>query len=271
MRMRYYSPGEDRAAAVGRLFGTIAPRYDLVNDVQSLGLHRRWKRRVARLAAVKDGDWAADLCCGTGDIAFEMARFGARVVGLDFSGAMLDAALERRRRLLKPVRGAAGSAEVLTRGEPLAGSFGSVTFLLGDALALPFRDNQFDAVTMSYGLRNLADFRRGLGEMVRVLKPDKCLVILDFSRPRLRLWRAAYVAYLRWGLPVFGQIFYGDRGTYDYIWESLKAYPPPPQITAWMRAAGAERVQEISIGGGIMTIHIAVKRATPARADSFDV
>ncbi len=232
----FYQTGEQRAGRVQQLFGTIARRYDLINDLQSLGLHRRWKRRLVRLARLRPGDRALDLCCGTGDVAFALAQTGAEVTGLDFSPAMLEVACARAAR------------------QP-----GRVTFLPGDALHLPFPDNAFDAVTISYGLRNLADFAAGLAEMQRVAKPGGRLLVLDFGRPANRVWRGCYFAYLRLAVPVFGRLFAGSAEAYAYILESLRHYPGQQGVADLMRRQGLAAVVTYDLLGGAMGINGAEK------------
>ncbi|HMO66373.1 MAG TPA: class I SAM-dependent methyltransferase, partial [Verrucomicrobiota bacterium] len=140
----YFQSGERRATAVRELFDGIAARYDRLNDLQSFGLHRLWKRRLLARARVNPGEVALDLCCGTGDVTFALARAGALTTGLDFSRPMLEAVMKRR-----------GMEDRHER----------TRFKLGDALALKFADAAFDLVTISYGLRNLADLDAGLHEM----------------------------------------------------------------------------------------------------------
>src|SRR2546425_4427024 len=146
MANRFYDSGEQRSAKVRDLFAAIAPRYDLINDLQSFGLHRWWKRRLIQLAGVRHGEHALDLCCGTGDLAFALARRGAQVVGCDFSEAMLAVAQARFRKRLR-------AASAPNRPQPATGN---PKFLRGDALNLPFADASFHVVTIGYGLRNLA-------------------------------------------------------------------------------------------------------------------
>src|SRR5262245_16339753 len=215
MTNRFYDAGEGRAARVDDLFASIASRYDLINDLQSFWLHRWWKRKLVRLANPKPGERALDLCCGTGDITFLLAEAGANVVGLDFSERMLAIALAKRSR----VRGQAG------------GAFNS-PFIRGDALATPFPENCCDIVTMGYGLRNLANWQRGLDEMLRIAKPGGRLLVLDFGKPRNSVWRALYFGYLRRMVPLFGKIFCGDAQTYAYILESLHHYPAQTGVAA---------------------------------------
>lgn len=233
----YYQSGEARAPRVKALFDRIAGRYDFINDVQSMGLHRLWKRQVIRLAEVRPGDRALDLCCGTGDVTFALARAGAVATGLDFTQAMLDEAVRRR------------------PGEGVAG----VTFLQGDALNLPFADASFEVVTISYGLRNLADFERGLREIHRVLVPGGRLVVLDFGKPNLGLWRWCYFTYLRLCVPVYGRVFAGDWAAYAYILESLERYPAQRGVDELLRRIGFRDTRVVDVMGGVMGINVAWK------------
>ncbi|MBL9172112.1 MAG: bifunctional demethylmenaquinone methyltransferase/2-methoxy-6-polyprenyl-1,4-benzoquinol methylase UbiE [Verrucomicrobiales bacterium] len=235
---RYYVEGEARAAKVEDLFAAVAPRYDLINDLQSFGLHRLWKRRLVRLAEIRTGDRALDVCCGTGDVAFALARAGAEVTGLDFSEPML--AVARRR--------AAGRV-------PSAGP--APRFQQGDALQLPFPDASFDVATVSYGLRNLADLDRGLQELHRVLKPGGRLLVLEFGKPELAAWRWIYFQYLRLAVPVFGRLLCGDADAYGYILESLEKYPAQHGVDARLRGLGFTDTRVINLLGGIMGIHVA--------------
>src|SRR5258706_5137047 len=242
MPQSFYAGDGTRAQRVNDLFATIAPRYDLINDLQSFGLHRRWKRRLIHLAKVRSGARSLDLCCGTGDVAFALANAGAKVTACDFSGPMLEVA--RQRLLSRRSR----DNEALT-------------FLRADALNLPLPSNTFDILIIAYGLRNLADFRAGLVEMLRVLKPGGKLLILDFGKPDFAPWRAAYFAYLKLFVPVFGKIFCGNSATHAYILESLKKYPAQKGIAAMLTELGCHDVQIENLLGGVMSINTAVKAA----------
>jgi demethylmenaquinone methyltransferase / 2-methoxy-6-polyprenyl-1,4-benzoquinol methylase len=235
----FYAPGKQRAARVGDLFATIARRYDLLNDLQSFGLHRLWKRRVVALAAVKAGDRALDLCCGTGDIALALAQHGAEVTGLDFSDKMLEVA---QTRLLR--------SKLNTQ---------NLKFLQGDAEKLPFPDNSFDAVTMGYGLRNLSSWEIGLREMIRVAKPGGRIVVLDFGKPANPLWRTLYFTHLKCSVPLIGLIFCGNPQAYAYILESLKHYPAQRAVTEKMRELQLTGVQIVDFVGGAMAINFGQK------------
>lgn len=234
MSNRFYAPGEQRAEKVHALFATIARRYDVINDVQSFGMHHRWKRRLVALADVKSGDRALDVCCGTGDIALALAVVGAETTGLDFTEAML-AVAERK---------------------PTAGK---VRFVQGDAMKLPFADNSFDAVTVGYGLRNLANWETGLREMIRVAKPGGRVVILDFGKPDHALWRAIYFGYLRLCVPVFGLLFAGRADAYAYILESLKHYPAQRGVDERMRSLGLQNARIVNLMGGAMSFNYGEK------------
>jgi len=236
----FYTSGEQRAAKVNDLFAAIARRYDLLNDLQSFGLHRRWKRRVVELAAVQSGNRALDLCCGTGDIAFALARHGAEVTGLDFSQAMLEIAETRRRKNFK-------SQNSNLKSNP--------QFIQGDARQIPFPDASFDIVTVGYGLRNLTRWEKGLDEMHRVAKPGARLVVLDFGKPANALWRAIYFGHLRCSVPLIGRLFCGNADAYAYILESLKHYPAQLAVAAKMRELKLVNVRVINLLGGAMAIN----------------
>jgi demethylmenaquinone methyltransferase/2-methoxy-6-polyprenyl-1,4-benzoquinol methylase len=233
---KYYQPGGQRGAKVADLFAAIAPRYDLINDLQSFGMHRRWKRKLVRLADARPGARALDLCCGTGDIAFALAARGADVTALDFSAAMLEVAHKRAVSLARPP-----------------------TFLQGDAQRLPFPDNSFDIVSVGYGLRNLTEWDRGVEEMWRVAKPGARLLVLDFGKPDFAPWRGLYFAYLRWFVPVFGKLFCGDSATHAYILESLKAYPAQRGVESKMKALNCGDVRVYNLLGGAMSVNYGVK------------
>ena len=233
----FYEPGDQRAEKVNTLFAAIARRYDLLNDLQSFGLHRRWKSRVSELAAVVPGARALDLCCGTGDIAFALARRGAETVGLDFSQKMLEVAASR---LFK---------------SPSS----NLKFLQGDAQQIPFPSNSFDIVTVGYGLRNLAGWERGLDEMFRVARPGARLIALDFGRPTNALWRKIYFTHLKISVPLIGWLFCGNVQAYAYILESLKQYPAQLAVAEKMRQLKLANVRIINLLGGAMAINYGEK------------
>jgi demethylmenaquinone methyltransferase/2-methoxy-6-polyprenyl-1,4-benzoquinol methylase len=254
MANTFFDPGDQRAAKVHDLFSRIAPRYDLINDLQSFGLHRYWKRRVVRLVRPQPGQRALDLCCGTGDLARALARRGAQVAALDFSEPMLETAVRRQSGIPSEEPEASCHASCITQHAsppPL--------FIRGDAQRIPFQDNSFDIVTVGYGLRNLANWETGLSEMRRVAKPGGCLVVLDFGKPDNALWRGLYFGYLRLFVPWLGRIFCGSAGAYAYILESLKHYPAQHVVAAKMRELGLGNVRVLGLLGGAMSINSAEK------------
>ncbi len=241
MSNEFYAPGEQRAAKVNDLFARIARRYDLLNDLQSFGLHRNWKRLVAKLATVTPGTRALDLCCGTGDITFALAQRGAGATGLDFSPQMLKVAAQRNQ-----------SFGARSKFQP-------PTFIQGDAQQLPFADNTFDVVTVGYGLRNLTSWERGVDEMFRVARPGARLVVLDFGKPPNALWRAIYFTHLRLSVPLIGLLFCGNAQAYAYILESLKNYPAQLAVAEKMRLLKLKNIHVINLLGGAMAINYGEK------------
>jgi len=249
MANSFYVEGEKRAEKVNDLFAQVAPRYDLINDLQSFGLHRAWKRRVVRMANVKPGDRALDVCCGTGDIAFALAKAGAEVNAVDFSEAMLSVA--RGRITAAQQRSPTGDGRTALPRRP--------DFQHGDAQRLDFPDNTFDIVTVGYGLRNLSSWETGLREMHRVAKPGGRLLALDFGKPDNGLWRALYFTYLRCVVPMFGKLFCGDSATHAYILESLRHYPAQRGVAEAMRRLGCRDVRIVNLLRGAMSINFGVK------------
>jgi demethylmenaquinone methyltransferase / 2-methoxy-6-polyprenyl-1,4-benzoquinol methylase len=223
VRNKYLSYDEQRAPKVREMFSRLADRYDLVNDVMSFGMHRKWKRETVRLA-LDGGKRPArllDLCCGTGDMCFYAAGMGAdRIIGADFTIPML--AVARRR-----ARSGGGRPD----------------FVAADALRLPFRDAVFDAITVGYGLRNVADPSVALAEMRRVLAPGGRVVVLDFGKPDNPIARGLYFGYLRTMMPAVGLVFHGDHATYSYIPDSLERYPAQRGVEAMMREVGFTNVR----------------------------
>ena len=225
-----------KAPYVRHLFGTIADRYDLVTVLLSYGQDARWKRRLVGMAQPVAGRRSLDLACGTGDIAFLLAHAGAEVVGLDLTERMI-----RLARAKTPEPGA----------EPTA----RTRFLVGDMGALPFGDGRFDLVTTGYGLRNVPDLPGALAEIRRVLRPDGLLLSLDFNRPRQRLVRGAYHAYLTLAGSALGLALHGDPDTYRYIPESIRLYPGADAVVGLLAEAGFDGARWWPVFGGLMAIH----------------
>ncbi len=214
-----------------RLFSTIADRYDLITRLLSYGQDRRWKRRLIKMAAVTPGMRALDLACGTGDLAFAVAREGASVVALDLTPRMLQLAQLKR-----------------TASD-------RVSFVAGDMTSLPFPDRAFDLVTTGYGLRNVPRLAVALGEIKRVLRPDGVMLSLDFNKPDGVLLRTIYLSYLTVVGSALGLVLHGNADTYRYIPESIRRYPGAQGVAAIAIAEGFARCDAIPVFGGLMTIH----------------
>ena len=223
---------EGKSRYVRRLFSTIADRYDLITILLSFGLDRRWKARLAADADPRPGERALDLACGTGDISFEIAERGARVIGLDITARMIEIARAKSR---------IGRARAV--------------FLVGDMMSLPFPDGRFDVATVGYGIRNVPTIDIALGEIYRVLTPGGRVLSLDFNRPPNRMIRAVYLAYLTVVGSALGLVLHRDPDTYRYIPESIRRYPGAPGVAAAMRRLGFREVSYIPLLGGLMAIN----------------
>lgn len=230
-------PRDEKAATVRRMFGAIAPRYDLLNHLLSLNRDRAWRRRaVDRLLEGRPSEGRfLDACAGTFDLALELARrrgFAGRVVASDFALPML-------RRGLPKLRGC------------------PVSPLCGDALRLPFADATFDGVTVGFGVRNLTDVDAGLRELARVLRSGGRLVVLEFATPTWPPFRALYLFYFRRILPWIGRRVSRHEAAYSYLPASVLEFPPPPAFAARLHDAGFDAVSYERMTGGIVAIHVA--------------
>ncbi|MBI4476530.1 MAG: class I SAM-dependent methyltransferase [Acidobacteria bacterium] len=267
LRSTLSSP-EGKSTYVRRLFATIADRYDLITILLSYGQDRRWKRRLVARGHLKSGDLVLDAACGTGDIAFECATYGADVVGLDITVRMIElarqkvfefdteAAHQRRERERAVVgRGSGGSPE---RAAPRQ-TKNALRFLAGDMMALPFPDASFDVVTTGYGLRNVPELSTALDEIARVLRPGGRLLSLDFDRPRNQVLWMIYFSYLTVVGSILGLGLHRDPDAYRYIPESLRTYPGARGVADLMRTHGFADARFEPVLGGLMALHIARK------------
>jgi demethylmenaquinone methyltransferase/2-methoxy-6-polyprenyl-1,4-benzoquinol methylase len=218
--------------AVAAMFDDVAPRYDLTNDVLSMGQDRRWRRAVAAEVAAAPGERVLDLAAGTGSSSLPFAAAGAEVAAVDFSLGML---------------------RVGKRAHP------EIPLLAGDALGLPFRDDVFDVVTISFGLRNVADPDAALAEMARVTRPGGRLVVCEFSHPTWRPFRTVYSGYLMRALPEVARRVSSNPAAYVYLAESIRAWPDQPALARRVAAAGWTAVGWRNLSGGIVTLHRAHK------------
>src|SRR5829696_1926756 len=231
---------EEFANEVRGMFDRIAGVYDVMNSAMTAGLHHQWRQRAVDRAEVGPGADALDVCCGTGDLALELRRRigpDGRVVGCDFSQPMLELARRKSGEQALPVE-----------------------FGWADALELPYGDASFDAVTIGFGARNLADLERGLAEMARVLRPGGRLVILEITRPQREPLAAFYSLWFARIVPVIGT-FAGDPDAYSYLPSSVRTFPEPRELAAMMDAAGLERIRWLLLAGGIIAIHSGVNSA----------
>lgn len=234
--------GDEKAEVVRRMFGAIAPRYDLLNHLLSLNIDRSWRRRaVDRLleGAPADGRFL-DACCGTFDLALELEgrrEFSGFIAATDFALPML----EHGRAKLGPDT-AAGCA---------------------DAMRLPFPDATFDGALIGFGLRNLVDLEAGLGELARVIRPGGRLAILEFTVPRWQPFRGLYLFYFLRVLPLVGRLISRHDNAYAYLPASVLEFPEPAELADRMRAAGFEDVDWESLTAGIVAVHVGRAGARP--------
>ena len=226
-----------KPADVAAMFDRVSRRYDRTNAMLSGGNAALWRVATVKAVGPRPGERILDLAAGTGTSSEALARSGARVVAADFSKGML----------------AVGRARLKDESR--------VEFVFADALALPFGDEEFDAVTISFGLRNVADPHRALAEMYRVAKPGARIVICEFSKPPIAPVRAAYFAYLDRVMPVVSRLASSNAPAYGYLGDSIKAWADQTTLAAWMREAGFRQVRYRNLTGGIVALHRGVKPA----------
>ena len=219
---------------VTAMFDSIAPAYDRMNSLMTLGRDAAWRRAAGDATGLRTGDAAIDVACGTGKLAALLADkvgpFG-RVEAVDLSG------------------------EMLARGRRVFRDLVQLHFRAGNALALPFGDGEFDAATIAFGLRNLADYEAGFREMARVVRPGGTVVCLELSLPRWRTYARLYHAAFRRVAPVAGALIAGRAGAYRYLPDSLDAFPSAEQLAATMRAAGLTDVAYRRLTTGVVAVH----------------
>jgi demethylmenaquinone methyltransferase / 2-methoxy-6-polyprenyl-1,4-benzoquinol methylase len=238
---------DKRPGEVSAMFDRVADRYDLMNDVLSLGQDRWWRRIVARTVGARPGELVLDLAAGTGTSSRTFAADGATCVACDFSLGMLQVGARRQRSAQEslPAAGAAGAA----------GRAGQVRFVAGDALDLPFRDQAFDAVTISFGLRNVADPGAALSEMLRVTRPGGRLVVCEFGHLPWPRVNTLYESYLATALPMVARRLSGSPEAYDYLAESIKDWPAQPELARRMAGAGWSAVRWRNLSLGVVALH----------------
>ena len=227
-------PEDEKSKRVGEVFRSVAPSYDLMNDLMSLGLHRLWKRFAIEMSGVRAGDRVLDVASGSGDLAAAFARRvgpSGQVWMTDINAAMLEV----------------GRDKLVDAGvfPPLA---------LCDAEKLPFRDDAFDCVSVAFGLRNMTHKDRALAEMARVARPGGRVLVLEFSRPWKPL-QGAYDAYSFEVLPRIGKYVARDEAAYRYLAESIRMHPDQETLKAMMEGAGLARVEYFNLAAGVVAVH----------------
>ncbi len=227
----------DKKNRVGAVFDSVADRYDVMNDLMSLGIHRAWKHFTLELAAVRPGERVLDIAGGTGDLAAGFARkTGAegRVTLSDINARML----------------ARGRERLIDRGVTA-----NVDFVLANAEKLPFADNSFDCITIGFGLRNITDKQGALAEMARVTRPGGRTLVLEFSKPQVPGLSTLYDLYSFSVLPRLGKVVANDEASYRYLAESIRMHPDQDTLTDMMRSAGFARCGYHNLTGGIVAVH----------------
>ena len=227
----------EKAARVGSVFASVAGKYDIMNDLMSLGVHRLWKQFTLSVTGLRPGQQALDVAGGTGDLSIGMLRQvgrDGRVFLTDINPAMLE---RGRDRLLD------------------AGLVGNVECVVADAERLPFAENSFDCVTIGFGLRNVTDKAAALASMYRVLKPGGQLLVLEFSKPTLPGLGSVYDAYSFNVLPLLGRVVAGDEASYRYLAESIRMHPDQETLLGMLRNAGFGLARYHNLSGGIVALH----------------
>jgi len=231
-------PRQEKKDRVREVFDSVAQRYDLMNDLMSLGLHRAWKRFALMQTGLRDGDTALDLAAGSGDLSLGLARqVGSKgcVFSTDINARML----------------ARGRDRLIDRGY-----VENVRFVLADAEKLPFRSGQFDCVTIGFGLRNVTDKAAALESMYRVLKPGGRALVLEFSQLTVESLAPVYDFYSFQILPRLGRLVLDDAASYRYLAESIRRHPAQDELKALMEAQSFERCRYHNLSGGIVALHI---------------
>lgn len=228
---------EQKASMVADVFHSVAGKYDIMNDLMSMGIHRLWKRFTIDCSGVRAGQKVLDLAGGTGDLAAKFSRMvgdKGQVVLADINNAMLTVGRQKLRDL---------------------GIVGNIDYVQANAEALPFPDNTFDLITIAFGLRNVTDKDKALASMLRVLKPGGRLLVLEFSKPESELLSKVYDLYSFHLLPRMGQLVANDKDSYQYLAESIRMHPDQETLKTMMEQAGFEQTSYYNLTGGIVALH----------------
>ena len=234
-------PAEQKAALVREVFDSVVDKYDLMNDLMSLGAHHLWKSFCVRISGVHHGSRVLDVAAGSGDLAAQFAcKVGptGEVILTDINAAMLH---KGRKRMADQ------------------GLVGNVRYVQADAEALPFADNYFDCICIGFGLRNVTRQERALASMFTCLRPGGRLIVLEFSKPSNKLLESIYDIYSFGALPILGKLVAKDEASYKYLVESIRQQPTQDELRATMEQVGFERVGFNNLAGGIVAVHTGYK------------
>ncbi|MFC4260594.1 bifunctional demethylmenaquinone methyltransferase/2-methoxy-6-polyprenyl-1,4-benzoquinol methylase UbiE [Marinobacter lacisalsi] len=234
-------PKNQKAGQVAEVFHSVASKYDLMNDLMSMGIHRLWKRFTIELSGVRPGHQVLDIAGGTGDLTMkfsDLVGINGKVILADINASMLEVGRDR----------------LIDRGYA-----GNIEYVQADAEHLPFPDNSFNAVSIAFGLRNVTDKDQALRDMTRVLKPGGKVMVLEFSKPTNPLLSKAYDTYSFRALPLMGQLFAGDSESYRYLAESIRMHPDQETLKGMMEAAGLVNCRYYNMTGGIVALHVGTK------------
>jgi demethylmenaquinone methyltransferase / 2-methoxy-6-polyprenyl-1,4-benzoquinol methylase len=241
MRMDHIDHKKRDAQKVGQMFSDIAARYDLLNHLLSLGLDIGWRKRLAKETGKISCKSILDVCTGTGDMAIELCRFWkgeAHVEGLDFSRGLIEVGREKVKKAKLDDR---------------------ISFREGNAEMLPYKNDQFDAVTITFGLRNINDRLKALKEFHRVTRPGGCFLCLEFSQPKNPVLAKTYLLYLMKIVPLVAKIFGSDPAAYKYLGKTIREFPPPGELVDLIASAGWRKVSYHQLAGGIVALHRGIK------------
>ena len=234
-------PKSQKAGQVADVFHSVAGKYDLMNDLMSMGIHRLWKRFTIELSGVRKGHQVLDIAGGTGDLTMKFSDLvgpTGKVVLADINASMLQV----------------GRGRLMDRGYA-----GNIEYVQADAEHLPFPDNSFNAVSIAFGLRNVTDKDQALRDMTRVLKPGGKVMVLEFSKPKNPLLSKAYDVYSSNALPLMGQLIAGDSNSYQYLAESIRMHPDQDTLKAMMEEAGLVNCKYYNMTGGVVALHVGIK------------
>ncbi len=232
----------EKASRVRGVFDSVASKYDVMNDLMSMGVHRLWKKQAIEMSGAREGQQILDLAGGTGDLSIQFARIvgpKGRVVLSDINASMLE---QGRERLINE------------------GVLGNVEYVQINAETIPFPDNTFDCVTISFGLRNVTDKDKALRSIHRVLKPGGRMLVLEFSKPTNETFRSVYDFYSFNILPKIGKVVADDEESYRYLSESIRMHPDQETLRGMMDEAGFSRTEYFNMTGGIVALHRGFKK-----------